>query len=178
MRERIREGFAEMDRLRDAIDRECGVVVLGAEEAEQPGAAWDAFVTLVSYLEHEELKPEQRPAALAYWYDAEVCNGGHYQYFVNLAGQRAREAVTALEAIGSSEGSALLEQAIAIWESRERERPETLEAFVEGAREDEFGELDERFYELEPSLGDLLQRYVEAHRADFVAVADESGERR
>src|SRR5687768_6411413 len=62
----------------------------------EPHLAWNAFVDLVASTNYEQLHPRQRPAHLAFWYNAEVQNGGHYQYFENSAGRRTAETIVAL----------------------------------------------------------------------------------
>ena len=58
----------------------------------EPYLVWNAFVDIVALTPYERLHPRQRPAHLVFWYNAEVQNGGHYQYFENSAGRRAHEA--------------------------------------------------------------------------------------
>ena len=55
------------------------------EIEETPGLVWNAFVELVALTKSQDLSEEQRPAHLVFWYDSEVYNGGHLQYFENGA---------------------------------------------------------------------------------------------
>ena len=54
-----------------------------AELIEKPSLAWNAFISIVGEASYEELSPVQQVAHLGYWYEAEVYNGGHLQYFRN-----------------------------------------------------------------------------------------------
>jgi hypothetical protein len=119
-------------------------------------------------LRYEDLRPEQRHAHLAFWYQAEVENGGHYQYFVNSAGSRAEETVEALVAVGAGEFSHVLKEAIRVWHSAERKLPQTPQEFVQGALDDHFMRLDRRYGEVRPTLFEVLSEHVERHKRDFV----------
>ena len=65
--------------LRRTVDRD-------AAERE-PHLIWNAFVDLIAVESYEQLSPVQRMAHLAFWYDSEVQNGGHGQYFENRGTQ-------------------------------------------------------------------------------------------
>ncbi len=79
-----------------------GILKLKREEIHaDPYLVWNTFIDLVSLAECEELGPKQRIAHLAFWYDSEVQNGGHLQYFENIRGAHLAETIQALDAIGA-----------------------------------------------------------------------------
>jgi len=44
---------------------------------------WNAFVDVLAMEEYADLDPVQRIPHLCFWYDSELQNGGHFQYFEN-----------------------------------------------------------------------------------------------
>ena len=55
---------------------------------------------------------EQRLVHAIVWYDAEVENGGHHQFFLNPTGIVWKDALSGLEAIGLDEDVAVLKAAV------------------------------------------------------------------
>jgi hypothetical protein len=43
----------------------------------------------------------QRPAHLVFWYESEVQNGGHFQYFTNRSDHHIEETIQSLNALGA-----------------------------------------------------------------------------
>src|SRR5260370_37331532 len=67
----------------------------------EPFRVWNAYVRLLAGERYEDLSPEQRPAHLVFWYESEVKNGGHLQFFEN----RGREHLTpTIEGVGGGGG--------------------------------------------------------------------------
>ena len=135
--------------------------------AREPHERWNAFIDLISMEEEKDLTPIQRTAHLAFWYESEVENGGHLQYFLNSAGGRAEAAIPALRALGAAAQADLLEAALKEWSAAERPDEEDEEV------DETLGDLDERFSACEPSITELLERYLDQHEAEFIEfVAD------
>jgi hypothetical protein len=145
-----------------------------SDVAEAPYLVWNAFVDLLATSEYADLTPKQRVAHLAFWYDSEVQNGGHYQYFENSAGGRCIEAVNALGSLGLERQASVLHRAVQVWKSRERSPAATAEEFVENALEDEFRELDAAYHECTPTIVEALDALLREHRDEFVVVEDSS----
>jgi Domain of unknown function (DUF4375) len=55
----------------------------------EPYCVWNAFVDLLAMEAYQDLTPEQRAAHLVFWYEHEVQNGGHLQFFENRGTERA-----------------------------------------------------------------------------------------
>lgn len=66
----------------------------------EPHMAWNSFIDILAMEAFEDLNETQRPAQLVFWYDSEVNNGGHLQYFLNSAGERAIETAETLLEVG------------------------------------------------------------------------------
>ena len=131
---------------------------------------WNAFIDLLAMENYEDLGPIQRVAHLAFWYDSEVRNGGHYQYFENPAGKRRHEAIEALLALGLHCQAAVLRQATVFWDSEDRKPPVSVDEFAENALEGEFAELDSTYYACSPTITDRLEAYLAEHQDEFVVI--------
>lgn len=89
----------------------------------------------------------------AHWCQAEICNGGFEQFFLNSTGVLAPEGVEAFRKIGMPQTAVLIEQAMSVFGSsypRDRDaRQDALEAAWDAAGEDDngpFGYLDDSFF--------------------------------
>jgi Domain of unknown function (DUF4375) len=130
---------------------------------------WNGFVELLALSTAEELTPEQRPAQLVFWYQAEVLNGGHLQYFLNRGSAEAHEAIKALEAFGATEHASLLAEAVQEWTSVSREESTSVEEYVDLALEAEFDRFDQKSWSLRP-LQEVLKECLHAKQDLFVDV--------
>lgn len=135
---------------------------------ELPGLIWNYFVDLISAEEYEDLDPVQRPAHLVFWYEAEVQNGGHMQYFENPTGRRAGETISALVLLGAVTQAKILERALETFRSRPRPKIETAEEFCEVALQGEFRKFDSEFAACSPTLNEVMERYLAKHQTSFV----------
>ncbi len=133
-----------------------------------PYLAWNAFVDLIALEKYEDLTPLQREAALAFWYDSEVQNGGHFQYFVNSAGRRAEQTISALDQLGLPDQRKILADAVAIWTSKFRPRIETVEEFSSIALTGELDGLDRAYYKCKPTIPERLGEFLKANFGEFI----------
>src|SRR5262249_4482588 len=96
--------------------------------------------------------------------EAEVNNGGFHQYYFNDGGDRAAEAVEALETIGAARTAGVVTRANALFgmpgPPRDRnKRQEQLEALSE-TNLAAMDEIDGQFYKYEENLAALLSAFV------------------
>lgn len=138
-----------------------------------PHLIWNAFVDLIATEEYSALTSKQRLAHLAFQYESEVQNGGHYQYFVNQSGTRAPETVDALTSLELDAQADVLGKAISRWHSQVRTPPVTADHFVQDAELDEFGDLDQAFHACPRSILDALSAYLSANQTDFVLLEND-----
>jgi hypothetical protein len=73
-----------------------------------------------SRMSYEELSAEQRPAHLVFWYESEVQNGGHLQYFENRGIEHLAETIAALGLVSASCQQRLLQDASTLFLSNPR----------------------------------------------------------
>lgn len=140
----------------------------------EPHLIWNAFVDLVATEDYERMTQAQQVAHLVFWYDSEVQNGGHYQYFANSAGRRCNEALDALVLLGLECQALVLHQAIAAWGSENRVPPTTTQEFLDGAPVDWFDRFDTPYDSCRPAIMDALQGYLEEHQEEFIIIEDAS----
>jgi hypothetical protein len=140
-----------------------------AEGLDLRATIWNAYVELLALSYPTELSPQQRSAQLVFWYDSEVQNGGHLQYFLNRGTREAAEAIGALRELGAPAHASNLEQALKAWVDVERSVPTSVDEYVEEAMAGEFVEHDQRFGAGE-ELFNVLERQLRDHQDLFVVV--------
>jgi hypothetical protein len=153
-------------------------IELSKSEVEKtPYLVWNSFIHLIALSEYKDLTNIQMTASLAFNYDSEVQNGGHLQYFENTAKIYPNQenllinaTVDALKYLGAIEQEKILSSASKIYYSQDRKHPKTVEEYCATALEEEFGDFDNSYYETEPSITNLLEKYLEVHLTEFVKI--------
>jgi hypothetical protein len=138
---------------------------------ERPYSVWNAFVDLLAMEQYEDLTPRQRVAHLVFWYESEVQNGGHLQFFENRGTTYLAETIQALGMLAAACHQEVLRSAGELWLSRARTRFKNVEEFCAAAHEHEFAALDARFARCQPPLQQKLEDYLDQHQASFVVIA-------
>lgn len=112
----------------------------------------------------------QRYVFAIQWYAAEVCNGGHDQFFYNSTGIVWKDALMGLKEIGAEKYIKILEEAV----KRLNGNP----SFDRGERwnqmhelEPDFEDLDDDFY-TDDNLDEIVMKYIKEHAQDFVFSGD------
>ncbi|HSZ63719.1 MAG TPA: DUF4375 domain-containing protein [Terriglobales bacterium] len=126
---------------------------------------------MIAIEDYEHLTPLQRVASLAFWYDSEVQNGGHLQYFENSAGRRAEQTISALDQLGLPAQRRILAEAVDARCSMSRSRINTVEEYVAIAEAAEFAQFDRAYYECKPTIPECLEKFLEANFAEFIELA-------
>src|SRR5712691_6060097 len=98
-----------------------------------PNCVWNAFVDLLAVEDYRDLTPEQRAAHLVFWYESEVQNGGHFQFFENRGTEQLGETIEALGLLGAVCQQDVLREAGEAWLSRSRPPIQMAEEFCETA---------------------------------------------
>src|SRR5580698_2196486 len=107
--------------------------ITNEEIRKEPFRVWNAFVNVLAMEDYNDLSPEQRPAHLVFWYESEVQNGGHIQYFENRGTERLDATVAALGLLGANCQQQILREAGKLWLGRSRSRIETAQEFCDAA---------------------------------------------
>ena len=145
------------------------------EVGSRPYLIWNAFIQLLVESRLEELNDMQIVPLFAFWYDSEVQNGGHLQYFENK-GKHFRNnenilvnsTLKALNILGATQQADIYSTAATKYFSQVRKHPQNVEEFCMLELEDEFGEYDRRYYKCVPDMSNLLELYLQDHLAEFV----------
>ena len=138
-----------------------------------PHLAWKAFISIVGEALYDELSPVQQVAHLAYWYDAEIYNGGHLQYFRSGMVEYIPLTILALPLLDAEAQAAVLKEA----SDRARSRPELVDpnrSHSELARARPFDDIDRAYALCKPTLDKLLHRYLDEHLGDFILFKDDA----
>jgi hypothetical protein len=113
----------------------------------------------------------QRKILALLWYEAEVCNGGHDQFFFNSTGIVWKDAIEGMHMIGAKEIAANFQKAIDMFGGEvpfdRDERGDMLDELSEKEDFDDFEEIDSFYYEND-ELSALMYEYVKSHPAEFV----------
>lgn len=139
----------------------------GVIAGDDPGAVIDpVWWTANFYDSFEEyelsLAPFSWPQRLVWavmWHNAEVCNGGHEQFFSNSTGMVWPEAIEGLEAIGRADLAVILTGAVSRFSSPPSRERDEREAQLGGDKID-FDDLDTRYWDNENDLWDALMAYI------------------
>src|SRR5947208_3297473 len=76
--------------------------------SKNPYEVWNAFVQ-IGFSGYDNLDAVQRVAHHALWYDSELNNGGHLQYFETHGTKRCRQVISAIKQIGATLQANVLE---------------------------------------------------------------------
>lgn len=142
----------------------------------EPYLAWNAFIELIAE-NPDKLNDIQAVAHFAFWYDSEVQNGGHLQYFENMFNRyKGKEDILvsatleALKIVGAKKQVKILSDASKQYFSRKRNHPSTVKEFADLELADEFGKLDKRYYSCAPDMNTYLEKYLQTHSSEFVKI--------
>lgn len=119
----------------------------------------------------------QRLILALFWYDGEVCNGGHDQFLSNSTGIVWKDALAGFRLIGADECAEILENVVAkcggdIPLDRQK-RNDLLEKITKDPENEDkyidlFGEDDRKYYKICDSSYELIDEYIKAHPEEFV----------
>lgn len=126
---------------------------------QEPHLVWNAFVDILAMEDYADLTPNQRMAHLVFWYDSEVQNGGHGQYFENRGSERLAETVRALTELGLPAQAKVLSRAVGAL-TPGMDWTELEDGFTE--------ELDDAYNQCTPTVTEALTQHLTKHRAEYV----------
>ena len=120
----------------------------------------------------EGFTEEQRRLLALQWYDSEVCNGGHDQFFANATGVVWKDALEGMHMIGATQLADNFQKVIDLLGGHipfdTEERNEMLDRLDEEGDFEGFEEMDDLFYEYEEELEEWMDNYVMEHAEKFV----------
>lgn len=148
------------------IKRKISKELIGKER----GLIWNAYVDLVCMEEYEDLTEIQQIGKALFWYENEVMNGGHLQFFLNRGIEELDLTIKALKFVGHNEFIQLLEDAKAIYTKLDFSNIVDKETYIEMALEDHFDQCDEKFYQIDLSLYALQLGFLLDFQQEFVEI--------
>ena len=121
----------------------------------------------------DRLPPPQQHYYAVFMYDAEVCNGGHSQYFVNVFGDHWKLAWEGLKEMGASARAGVLQASTELFgpagPSQENELRHQQIASFSKQQHKAINELDTRYYACNENIEALLAQYALKNKEHFVA---------
>ena len=117
---------------------------------------WNTFVDLLASGEYDDLSAEQCPAHLVFWYEGEVQNGGHDQYFENRGTEHLQETIVALGSLGANCERSVLQAAA--------------KRFLKASDDADLSDFDSKFEDCSHSLTEHLENHLAKYQKNFVEV--------
>ena len=118
-----------------------------------------------------ELTPGQRAILATGWCEAEVNNGGFWQFFVNSSGMLGPEALEGFRLVGMPKRADMLARAIALagFDPYPRERAERAGRMPEDEDDldPQWEKIGDTFFEVEQDQDARLAAYIRAHPEEF-----------
>jgi hypothetical protein len=135
---------------------------------DDPYIVWNEYVSLLAHADLQDLTEVQRAAYLVFWYEQEVQNGGHLQYFENRGTAESSETISALGRLGATCQADVLSRAAARYSGKPRPKIESVDEYIDVALEGEFDDLDQAFHACQSSLVEALEKYLAGNQREFV----------
>lgn len=135
---------------------------------QEPYLVWNSFIDILAMEPEHNLSDIQKVAQRTWWYDSEVQNGGHLQYFENSSEKDYRTVIESLIAIGAKDHVDILIKASEQYLRKKRRSIKTVLQFVKKAKEGEFDHYDFRYYEVKPDMNHYLEEYLNTYQNDFI----------
>lgn len=154
----------------------------------RPYEKWNSMLELIANTEIDDMTQIQKNIAFCLRYDSEVHNGGHIQYFTNFKATYLHETLIALVEIGAINQMEILQSFTNLNNDLELEDISTKEefiskvlvgydyTFIDEKKEDLFEQYilkwDNKYYECNPSVIDLLEKYFQENEQEFIEIID------
>ena len=119
----------------------------------------------------EQFTIQQRYVFAIYWYTAEVCNGGHDQFYFNSTGIVWEDAMNGFQAINAHENYSIIKESANVLGGSPNKDREKRQTELEKYKPD-FTELDERFYAIESSMIEMLRAYIKDNAESFYFIGE------
>jgi hypothetical protein len=148
------------------------IKISGREMKADPSLVWNEYIAFLASSEYDELGTIQRVAFLVYWYESEVQNGGHLQYFENRGFGHVAETIIALQTVHANCHADVLHRAALRRGAKDRKELKSSTQYVAEALRGEYDDLDREFSNCHPQLTAALENYLHQNLADFVLVTE------
>ena len=150
-------------------------VIKKCDVEKEPYIVWNTFVDLIASNDMADMSEVQKRAALCFWYDSEVQNGGHLQYFENMATlgfTDYRAVADALEWLDATSQSKILLKAVSIRNTEKRGFIKDAFDYIVRAKEGQYDAMDEEYYACTPDITHLFHTMIEKYQNEFVIIEE------
>ena len=131
---------------------------------------WNSFVDLLALEIEQNLSEIQKHAQRAFWYESEIQNGGHLQYFENQRKKDYSEVIDSLNYIGAEKHALLLNKASGKLFGKSRKPIKDIDEYIERAKEGEFDSFDSEYHDIQPDMNYYLNEYLKKHQEEFIEI--------
>jgi hypothetical protein len=131
---------------------------------------WNLFIDLIVMEDEKNLSEVQLDTKLCFFYEAEVLNGGHLQYFNNRGISQTYDCFCALKRIGAIVQANILADAMKTLKENGIEDINSVEDYVAEALENKFGDVDNAFYDCSPDITSLLEDFILKYEYEFFEI--------
>mgnify|MGYP001263600490 CR=1 FL=1 len=138
--------------------------------AEKDFQLWNSFIDLLAMESEDDLTEIQKHAQRAFWYESEIQNGGHLQYFENFRMKDYSDIINSLKFIGANNHSIVLTKASNLFISKNRNPIKSIIGFVMKAKEGEYDNFDFEYNEISPDMNHYLSEYLKKYQDDFIKI--------
>ncbi len=153
------------------------IVIAKCAMDKEPYLMWNAFIDIIACEEISKMNDIQKKASLCFWYDSELQNGGHLQYFENtsiIGNTDYQEVIDALNWLGANSQAEILQRAVNIYYSKARGFIRSVLEFVNTARTGEYDVLDNEYYNCKPDMAQLLEKLLTMYQNEFVVIEEQA----
>ncbi len=145
--------------------------LLGGCHAEKPSAEtameqnddarkWSSLIEYWVEHDFDELPPDHREMAAAFWFDADIQNGGFDQYFYNKGFGQVAAVRKAMQTLGAEANLLLLDQAVERIEAKHGMIDKLSHEQAQELENLEFDDLDSKYFKISPALTDRVEKEV------------------
>ena len=146
------------------IRRKISKKILEKEESQ----LWNAFIDILAMENEQKLNDIQKIAQRVFWYDSEVQNGGHIQYFENINLKDYAPIIDSLKLIGANNHAAILEKAAKIFFKDGRKKLTTVDELIDESLKEENLKLDSEYAGIKPDINYYLKEYLNKNINEFI----------
>ena len=121
-----------------------------------------------------DLKPFTLPQRYVFaiqWYDTEVCNGGHCQFYNNSTGIVWEDALKGFEEIGVIQNVEIIKESAARMGGSPSKTREERQSYLDN-HDIDFDDLDDLYFESKNDMWTLLNSYITKNAKDFYFSGD------
>ena len=141
-----------------------GILLVGCTGEKNYPESFNFISKKESLIGFDSLSEKDQIIYSVWWLEAEVNNGGFFQYFWNSAGDHSKEALSALEKVGAVKTAGLLKRAMDIAFDGivpvNRDARQSLLAQDKQNKEGKLEELDSEFYEYNEDFYKLINVFI------------------